>query len=49
VRDGGDSGEAQARLLALLDFDLGREGPVTVVSAPQIDVEAHALHLVRVG
>jgi uncharacterized protein len=34
-------------LLALLDADLGREGPVTVVAAPQEQVEAHALRLVR--
>ena len=34
-------------LLALLDEDLGTDGPVTVVSAPQQDVEARALRLVR--
>jgi uncharacterized protein len=34
-------------LLALLDADLGQDGPVTVVSAPQVDVETMALTLVR--
>ena len=34
-------------LLALLDADLGSEGPVTVVSASQETVEEHALVLVR--
>ena len=34
-------------LLALLDADLGPEGPVTVVSAPQERVEEQALMLVR--
>jgi predicted nucleic acid-binding protein len=34
-------------LLALLDADLGPEGPVTVVSAPQESVEEQALLLVR--
>ena len=34
-------------LLALLDADLGADGPVTVVAAPQEDVETKALELVR--
>lgn len=34
-------------LLALLDADLGQDGPVTVVTAPQADIEARALNLVR--
>ena len=34
-------------LLALVDADLGLDGPVTVVAAPQEDVEAKALALVR--
>lgn len=34
-------------LLALLDADLGEDGPVTVVGATQRDVEADALRLVR--
>ena len=34
-------------LLALVDEDLGLDGPVTVVAAPQEDVEAKALALVR--
>lgn len=34
-------------LLALLDADLGQDGPVTVVTAPQMEVEAMALTLVR--
>ena len=34
-------------LLMLLDTDLGPDGPVTVVAAPQEDIEAHALQLVR--
>jgi len=37
----------EADLLALLDADLGPEGPVTVVSAPQESVEEQALLLVR--
>jgi predicted nucleic acid-binding protein len=37
----------EAELLALLDADLGPEGPVTVVSAPQGTVEEQALVLVR--
>lgn len=36
-----------AGLLALLDADLGHDGPVAVASAPQPEVEAHALQLVR--
>jgi len=36
-----------ARLLALLDGDLGIDGPVTVVTAPQDQVEAEALRIVR--
>lgn len=34
-------------LLALVDADLGLDGPVTVVAAPQEDVETKALALVR--
>ncbi len=34
-------------LLELLDGDLGPDGPVTVVSADQTEVEERALHLVR--
>ena len=34
-------------LLALLDADLATDGPVTVVAAPQQDVESRALGLVR--
>jgi len=42
------SGRAnEVDLLALLDADLGPEGPVTVVSAPQEAIEEHALRLVR--
>lgn len=37
----------EADLLALLDADLGSEGPVTVVSAPRETVEEQALVLVR--
>ncbi len=37
----------EKRLLDLLDTDLAVEGPVTVVSAPQVDVEERALGLVR--
>jgi predicted nucleic acid-binding protein len=36
-----------SRLLALLDGDLGLEGLVTVVAAPQEQVEAEALRIVR--
>jgi predicted nucleic acid-binding protein len=42
------SGRGDARgLLALLDADLSAEGPVTVLRAPQDEVEATALRLVR--
>jgi predicted nucleic acid-binding protein len=34
-------------LLALLDADLGADGPVTVVTAPQDEIEDRALDLVR--
>lgn len=34
-------------LLALLDADLGADGPVTVVTAPQDEIEARSLELVR--
>lgn len=34
-------------LLAVLDADLGPEGPVTMLDAPQRDVESHALSFVR--
>jgi predicted nucleic acid-binding protein len=37
----------EADLLALLDADLGPDGPVTVVGAPQEAVEDQALLLVR--
>ena len=37
----------EADLLALLDGDLGPEGPVTVVAVEQGPVEEHALVLVR--
>ncbi len=36
-----------AGLLALLDGDLGTDGPVTVVTADQEDIEERALSLVR--
>lgn len=39
---GGESG-----LLELLDGDLGRDGPVTVIAADQKEVEDRALRLVR--
>lgn len=39
-------GDAQG-LLALLDADLALDGPVTVLSAPQDQVEEQALALVR--
>lgn len=34
-------------LLAVLDGDLGPDGPVTVLAAPQADVEEQALAIVR--
>ncbi len=37
----------QDGLLDLLDADLGLDGPVTVVTAPQEDIETQALILVR--
>jgi len=37
----------EERLLDLLDADLAAEGAVTVVTAPQVDVEEQALGLVR--
>jgi uncharacterized protein len=37
----------EGRLLNLLDADLAVDGPVTVVTAPQADVEEQALGLVR--
>lgn len=37
----------EAGLLDLLDADLGPDGAVTVISAPQDEVEARALPLVR--
>lgn len=37
----------EAGLLALLDGDLGPDGPVTVVAADQTAVERHGLQLVR--
>lgn len=39
-------GDAEG-LLALLDADLGADGPVAVVAAPQEEVEARALRLAR--
>lgn len=44
-RPGG--GPEEDRLLALLDSDLGPDGLVTVVAAPQEQVEAEALRIVR--
>ena len=42
------AGRADERqLLDLLDADIGDGGPVTVVAAPQADVEDEALRLVR--
>ncbi len=41
-----DRGDREA-LLELLDADLGDDGPVTVLSAPQGDVEDAALEIVR--
>lgn len=38
---------AVADVLAMLDADLGRDGPVTVLAAPQEPVEETALELVR--
>ena len=37
----------EAGLLALLDADLARDGPVTVIAAPQGEIESRALELVR--
>jgi uncharacterized protein len=37
----------EAGLLALLDADMGADGPVTVVAADQQEIEAGALRLVR--
>lgn len=37
----------EAGLLALLDCDLGADGPVTVVAAPRDETENRALQLVR--
>jgi len=34
-------------LLSLLDADLSEDGSVAVITAPQDDIEDHALHLVR--
>ncbi len=38
---------SEAELLSLLDSDLGADGPVTVVSVPQDQVEDAALEVVR--
>jgi predicted nucleic acid-binding protein len=38
----------EERLLSLLDADLAAEGAVTIVTAPQADVEERALGIVRV-
>lgn len=40
-------GPEESRLLALLDGDLGKDGLVTVVTAPQAQVEAEALRITR--
>lgn len=37
----------EQRAIAILDADLGPEGPVTVVGAPQDEVEREALRIVR--
>jgi predicted nucleic acid-binding protein len=42
-----NGGPDEPGLLALLDADLGSDGPVTVVAAPQEEVEKEALHIVR--
>jgi predicted nucleic acid-binding protein len=48
ARAGRTNGKPDERgLLALLDADLGIDGPVTVVGAPQEQVEAEALSIVR--
>ena len=48
VRSGRANGEPDEQgLLALLDADLGIDGPVTVVGVPQDQVEAEALSIVR--
>lgn len=48
ARAGRTNGKPDERgLLALLDADLGIDGPVTVVGAPQEQVEAEALRIVR--
>jgi len=40
-------GPDESRLLALLDGDLGKDGLVTVVTAPHDQVEAEALRITR--
>jgi len=47
VRAARAGGADQAGLLRLLDGDLGRDGPVTVVAAEQSEAEEFALRLVR--
>ena len=48
ARSGRANGEPDEQgLLALLDADLGIDGPVTVVGVPQDQVEAEALSIVR--
>ena len=47
VRAARSGGGDEKGLLALLDADLGVDGPVTVIAAPQEDVEIQALKLVR--
>jgi uncharacterized protein len=42
-----NGGPDEPGLLALLDADLGPDGPVTVVGAPQDEVEREALRIVR--
>jgi predicted nucleic acid-binding protein len=42
-----DGGPDERGLLALLDADLGIDGPVTIVGAPQERVEEEALGIVR--
>jgi predicted nucleic acid-binding protein len=47
VRAARSGGGDEKGLLALLDADLGVDGPVAVIAAPQEDVEIQALELVR--
>jgi uncharacterized protein len=45
ARSGRDTDERA--LLALLDADLGTDGPITLVTAPQAQIEGEALRIVR--